>query len=226
MSSNPPIVTVITEATNVGLISLADAKIMLDIPESDTSQDVKMQMLIDQISMTLALEANRDTFAYEQVTERWLCEGPVCCPDGTCNVYLTRYPVEAADITLIESPAGTPIDPASFLLEENTGRLVLLGGCASEIYVEYSGGYHLPDDAPLPLRQAIQLRLRQFKSQEAQEATGGSGIRMIAHKDSRVMYFAPKDMVAGGGSTSGGVSVSAADSAVKNLISKYTRLWI
>jgi hypothetical protein len=220
-----PLVNVITPATDVGLISLADAKILLGIPAADTSTDAQLQMLIDQNSMMLALQANRDTFAKEKVEERWDCVAPVCCPDGTCKVYLTRYPVKLADIESVESPEGTLIDPSGYRLEQNTGKLILIDGCSSEVVVIYTGGYDLPAEAPLPLQQAAGLMVRAFRSQAAQEATGGAGVRMIAHKDSRVMYYSPKDM-AGGTTTTGGTSVSASDAAVKNLIQKYTRYWI
>jgi hypothetical protein len=147
-----PLVNVITPATSVGLISLEDAKLLLDIPAADTSGDVKLQMLIDQNSMMLALQANRDTFAKEKVEERWDCVGPVCCPDGTCKIYLTRFPVRLADIESVESPEGTLIDPSGYRLEQNTGKLVLIAGCSSEILITYTGGYDLPDEAPLPLQ--------------------------------------------------------------------------
>src|SRR6188508_2260543 len=65
-----PLVNVITPATEVGLISLEDAKILLGIPASDVSNDEQLQMLIDQNSMQLAMQANRDTFAFEEVEER------------------------------------------------------------------------------------------------------------------------------------------------------------
>lgn len=221
-----PLVNVITPATSVGLISLEDAKLLLDIPAGDTSGDVKLQMLIDQNSMMLALQANRDTFAKEKVEERWDCVGPVCCPDGTCKIYLTRFPVKLADIESLESPEGTLIDPSGYRLEQNTGKLVLIAGCSSEILITYTGGYDLPDEAPLPLQQALRLTVRQEQTQEAQAATGGSGIRMLAHKDSRIMYYSPKDMAGGATGATGGLSVSAADKAIENLISKFARYWI
>lgn len=220
-----PLVNVLTPATEVGLISLADAKILLGIPASDVSNDAQLQMLIDQNSMALALQANRDTFAKERVEERWDCMGPVCCPDGTCKVYLTRYPVKLDDIETVESPEGDLIDPSRYRLEQNTGKLILIDGCAGEILITYTGGYDLPEEAPLPLQQAAGLMVRAFRTQASQEATVGSGVRMISHKDSRIMYFSPRDL-AGGSTSSGGVSVSANDAAVKNLISKFTRLWI
>jgi hypothetical protein len=222
-----PLVNVITPATSVGLISLEDAKLLLDIPAGDTSGDAKLQMLIDQNSMGLAGDANRwKGWGKQKVIERWDCVGPVCCPNGTCKIWLMVAPVKLADIESVESPEGTLIDPSGYRLEENTGKLILIGGCASEILITYTGGYDLPDEAPLELQQALRLRVRQEQTQEAQAATGGSGIRMLAHKDSRIMYFSPKDMAGGSTGASGGLSVSAADKAIENLISKYTRYWI
>jgi hypothetical protein len=221
-----PTVNVLVPAVDVGLISLDDAKILLGIPASDVSTDAQLQMLIDQNSMQLALQANRDTFAKEEVEERWDCVGPVCCPDGTCKIYLTRYPVKFADIETVESPEGVLIDPSRYRLEQNTGKLILIDGCAGEILIHYTGGYDLPEEAPLPLQQAAGLMVRAFRTTAAQEATVGSGVRMISHKDSRIMYFSPRDLAGGSSGSSGGTSVSATDAAVKNLISKFTRLWI
>jgi hypothetical protein len=220
-----PFVNVLEEATNVGLISIDDAKILLGIGVGDTSTDPQLQMLIDQNSMVLATMANRDTFAKEKVEEIWRCVAPVCCPDGTCQVYLTRYPVKLDDIELVETPIGTLVDPVDYALEENTGQLILPGGCSSTIRVVYSGGYELPDEAPLPLQQAAGLMVQKFRTEATQASTGGSGIRMIAHKDSHIMYYSPKDMAAGGGTT-GGTTVSATDVAVNRLLQKYTRYWI
>jgi hypothetical protein len=220
-----PFVNVLTPADSVGLISIVDAKMLLGISAGDTSTDPQLQMLIDQNSMVLAALANRDTFAKERVEEWWRCVSPVCCPDGTCQVYLTRYPVKLADLESVETPIGYPVDPLNILLEENTGQLVLPGGCGGEIRVVYTGGYDLPDEAPLPLQQAAGLMVQKYRTEATQAATGGSGIRMIAHKDSRIMYYSPKDMAAGGGTT-GGSSVSASDSAVTKLLQKYTRYWI
>ena len=225
MASKPPIVNVITPATDVGLISLADAKILLGIPAADVSGDAQLQMLIDQNSMQLALQANRDTFALEQVEELWDCLAAECC-HGATDIYLTRYPVKTADIELVETPQGTAITPADWILQESVG-LLRVPLAVDQVFIRYSGGYDLPEEAPLPLQQACGLMVRQFRTQAAQESTAGSGVRLIAHKESRIMYFSPKDMAGGSSSSSGGgPTVSASDAAIKNLIAKYTRLWI
>ena len=56
------------------------------------------------------------------------------------------------------------------------------------------------------------------------QATGGSGIRMLAHKESRVIYFSPKDMA--GGSTGAATGPTVQTTAVKNILSKFTRYHI
>jgi hypothetical protein len=221
-----PTVNVITAATSVALVGLDEAKVMLGLPAGASSDDPQMQMLLNQNSMILAKEANRDTFAKEKVEERWDCVGPVCCPNGACKIWLTRAPVLLADIESIESPEGVTIDPASIRLEVSTGKIVFPYGCASEILITYTGGFDLPTEAPLDLKQAAGLRLRQYQTQAAQESTVGAGIRLLQHKDKRIVYFSPRDMAGGGGSSTGGVTTSAADNAVKNLIRPYMRYWI
>lgn len=216
---------VLEEATSQALISLDDAKILLGIPASDTSMDAQLQMLIDQNSAAIATLCER-IFGKEKVEETFSCVAPVCCPDGTCRVFLTRIPVKLADIEQVESPAGTVISPSRYRLNEKRGKLTLLDGCASEIIVTYSGGYVLPGEAPKDLQQAIGLLVRQSRTEAAREATTGSGIRLLAHKESRVMYFSPKDMAGGGTTTTGGATASAASVAVSRLLAHYQRIEI
>ena len=220
-----PLVNVITPATSIGLISLEDAKILLKIPAGDVSNDAQLQMVINQNSMILANKANRDTFAKEKVSERWDCVAPVCCPSLACKIWLTRAPVKLADIESLESPEGVVIDPGGIRLEERTGKIVFPDGCADEILITYTGGYDLPDEAPLDLQQVAGLMLQQFQTQAAQAATGGSGIRMLSHKDSRIMYYSPKDMAGGNGGSSS-VSASASDATINALLKRYTRYWM
>jgi hypothetical protein len=222
-----PLVNVLTAATSVALLSLDEAKLMLGLPAGPSADDAQMQMLLDQNSMILAREANRDTFAKEKVQERWDCVGPVCCPDGACKIWLTRAPVKLADIETLESPEGTVIDPSTIRLEQSTGKIVFPAGCASEILITYTGGFLLPTEAPLDLKQAAGVRLKQYQTQAAQESTVGAGIRLLQHKESRIVYFSPRDMAGGSSSGgTGGVSMSAADHAVKSLIQTYIRYWI
>ena len=90
--------------------------------------------------------------------------------------------------------------------------------------VTYSGGYKLPEEAPLPLQHVTGMRVRATQAELALITTSGSGVRMLAHKESRVIYFAPKDMMLTG--TSGGAAAPAVVTASKNILSKYTRYFI
>ncbi len=216
-------IDIITEAVTHDLISLDDLKIMLDIPSSDTSSDEQLQMLIEQNSAAIARQCNR-IFGKEDVVEYWDCVGPVCCPDGAARLWLSHYPVES--ITSVETPAGTLLDPSSYRLERLTGKLTIPGAWGVPIIVTYSGGYDLPDEAPVELRGVVSNLIRSSRTEAAAASTGGSGIRMLAHKESRVIYFSPKDM-AGGGST--GTSTAAPSGTAqfnKDMLSKFTRYFI
>ena len=205
------------------LISLAEAKVMLGIDASDVTSDPQLEMLITQNSVAAANQCNR-TFAYEKVRETWRCVGAVCCPDGAARIYLTHYPVKETDLLIVETPSGTVIDPSGYELDEETGKLTIWAGYSSEIVVTYSGGYHLPGECPPDLKQAAGLMVSNYRTQAAAASTGGSGIRMLAHKESRIMYYSPKDMA--GGSTGGtSPSVSASSQALKSILENYVRYW-
>jgi hypothetical protein len=216
-------VKVITKATNYALLTLDEAKVMLQIASGDVSKDAYLQMLIDQNSDTIATMCNR-TFAYEEVLETWRCVGPVCCPDGSCRIYLTHYPVKEDEILSVESPVGALLDVSTYEIEEASGKLTIFSstGCESEIVVHYWGGYNLPDDAPDALKQAASIAVRTSQT-EAEQATV-AGVRMIAHKDSRIMYHSPSQMQSK--SSGGGSAGTAQQTAVKNLLFHYTRMWV
>jgi hypothetical protein len=215
-------IDVITEATTHDLISLADLKIMLDIPAGDTSNDQQLQLLIEQNSEAIAMECNR-VFGKEEVEELWQCVAIECCPDGASKIWLSHYPVDLVEPFTVESPPGTVLDPTAYRVEKWSGKLTIKAGTSSSILVHYTGGFDLPDEAPGPLQQATGVLVRKYRTEAAAASTSGSGVRMLAHKDSRVIYFSPKDM-AGGTTTSTGPSVET--SAIKNLLSKYTRYFI
>lgn len=211
-------VKVLTPADSVALVSLDEAKVYLGIAPADTSNDVQLQMLIDWNSATIAELCNR-TFGYEEVRETWRCMAPICCPDGTCRVYLTHWPVLETDIQSVET-GGAFVDPVDYEIEEASGKLTLFNGCTGEIVITYSGGYVLPDEAPNPLKQALGLMVRSGRTEAAAEAT--SGVRMIAHKESRIMFHPPAKTT--GTSSSGGVS--AASQQVKGLLTSYIRIYV
>jgi hypothetical protein len=217
------ITTILEPADSFALISLPAAKAMLGIDAGDVTADVQLKMMIDQNSAVVANLCDR-VFALEKVQETWY--GIDAQVNGSRKLYLTHAPVRIADIVSVESPLGTVIDPAEYKLEERTGKLLLNNSGTEDIVVTYTGGYVLPDKAPLDLQQCAGLMVRQFRTEASTAETVGSGIRMIAHKDSRIMYHSPKD-IAGGSSASGSsVSVSPTDRALKDIIQRYKRMWI
>lgn len=216
------VINILEEAVTHDLISLADCKTMLDIDATDVTGDPQLQMLISQNSESIAWQCNR-IFAKEKVEETWRCVAPVCCPDGTCKIWLSHYPVALDGIESIESPIGTLVDPADYVIESKTGKLIVFSNWSSEIVVTYTGGYDLPDQAPKPLQQVAGLMVRSFRTEAAAAATSGSGIRMIGHKESRIVYFSPKDMAGGSATTS---SATTETTAVRSILSKFTRYFI
>lgn len=214
-----PVVKVLEPPEDIALISLADLKTLLVLSPTDTSHDAQLEMLIDQNSAAIASECNR-VLAREKVRETWRCVAPVCCPDGMCRIWLTRFPVLEADIESVETPAGSIIDPSGYELEEDTGKLTLLNGCSSDVVITYTGGYDLPGEAPPDLQQLTAMLVREMRNSIARDSTVGSGVRMLGHKESRVIYFAPKDLVPGGSSSG---ATSPLQSATKSILSKYTR---
>ena len=86
------------------------------------------------------------------------------------------------------------------------------------IVVRYTGGFDLPDEAPMPLKQAAVLMSASWKAQLAMVQV--TGVRMIAHKEARVMFQTPNSGSTGT-SSSGGVPP-----AVESILSQYTRFWV
>lgn len=215
------VVKVLEPADSQALMSVEDLKIMLGLPAApDPVKDPQLQMFIDQQSAVIANLVDRD-FAREKVRETWRCVPPVCCPNGVNRVYLRHFPVAEADIESVESPAGTVLDPADYELEEETGKLQVFANATSEIVITYTGGYELPDGAPDDLQLAVGMLSREMRNEIGRDATVGAGVKMLGHKESRVIYFAPKDLVVNAGS-----ATSPTQAAIKNLLSHYTAYWM
>jgi hypothetical protein len=175
------IINVIEPAETFDLLSLAEFKLSTGVPEQDTSQDAEIQLLITRFSDVVATTCNR-VFAKETLSETWRCL-------GCRRIFLSHWPAQAADIQMVECPRGSPIDPSSWELEPQSGKLELFASQSEPIVVTYTGGFNLPDEAPPALKQATELLIRENRALSARLET--SGIRMIAHKEARVMYFDP-----------------------------------
>src|SRR5215471_11961627 len=95
-------VLVLTPATNFDLMTLQEAKTMLGMSLTDTSDDAQLQLFIDINSATVARLCNR-TFAREEVSETWREL------NGGHRIFLSHWPVLSSDIEDVESPEGTPL---------------------------------------------------------------------------------------------------------------------
>lgn len=203
-----------TPAQYISLVSLAEAKLGLNLAKStDKTLDAQIQMLVEWSSDEIAAMCNR-VFAKEKVTETF------DVAESNARIFLSRWPVIADDLeSVTEDGIALTID-VDFLLDTVNGVLTRVGGVwASSVIAVYSGGYVLPDGSPRALRQATLLMTR-----EAYNAAirGDSTIRMVAHKESRVMYFDPNAKGAAGASVSG----SPSRRAIGDLLKHYMRFWV
>ena len=212
------IIKILTPATSFDLVSLDEMKVLLNIPDTDTSQDASLQSQITMMSDVIATECNR-CFAKEKVQEtvrdldarRW---------------YLSHWPVKEEDIESVECPRnGTPLDAypvtdPGWELEEQSGKLELLSGQSEPIVVIYTGGYVLPDEAPPALKGACNIMVRTLRIWEQRQLT--SGIRSLSHKEARVMFFDPNILM----KQQGASPFSAAQQMIKDLLYHYMRFWV
>jgi len=207
---------VTTEATTHDLLTLEECKLLLGMSLTDSTHDQQLTLQISIYSEIVARKCNR-VFAKETGVESWreVFDG---------RLFLTHFPVKSGDISDVTA-GGNDIDPSMYTLEERSGKLAYRGTGDPEAipwpmpaYVTYTGGYDLPDEAPLPLKQAcvlliMEARMRMIQAQVA-------GIRQITHRGNRVMFFDPNAVLL----KLGGVSPSM--QAVESLLRQYTRFWV
>jgi len=201
-------IKVITPATSFSFLTLAEAKAALGI--SDTAGDAQLQWLIDTNSSVIATLCNR-TFAKEKVRETWRKLLPN-------RMFLTHWPVKEDDIEGI-SVGGVDLAAGDWEVEEESGKLLLPEASDTPIVITYTGGYLLPAEAPMALKQACAMLVAVTRADTAAAET--SGIRMIAHKEKRIMFH-PPSATAG----TGGGSAPGARTAVKGLLEHFMRHWI
>ena len=210
------IINVMTAAGNYDLLSLDELKTAFGILSSDTSQDELYTMLITPYSDVIATFCNR-VFAYEQVSEIWRCV-EYDQNNVMTRLFLSHYPLDSTKAITLESPTGSTLDPSTYAIETKSGKVELLSTNSEPIKVTYWGGYALPDDAPPALKQAAALMIRE--GQAMMQRLAVSGIRSIAHKDSRVMYFDANQQLARGPTGAAGMINAVASS----LLMHYVRL--
>jgi hypothetical protein len=208
-------VKVLVPADSYALLTLDELKGMLNVPLSNTGEDAQLQMWIDQYSDVVATMCNR-VFAYETVAETWRSES---APFDRALLFLTRYPVADADITAVESPRGNILDPAGYEVENVSGKLRIEGAWTEPVTVTYSGGYHLPDEAPPALKAATGLLVQ---AAQMQSKVPASSVRSVAHGETRVQYFDPVQMF---GKAGGAAPLMQATDTVNALLYKYMRFY-
>ena len=205
-------IEVIVPAASIDLMSLDELKIALNI--TSTVSDPLLAGIITRVSAEIAAYCNNRVFGYETVIETFT----ELSGDNANRLFLARYPVASADITSITS-AGNPVAwPDGLLLDSLWGKITLPSGAyVEQTVIAYSGGYILPDEAPPALKQAAVMLMR-----EAYYATvrGDATVRMIGHKESRIIYFDPNLLARSAGGTTGG---TPAQRAVHDLLSHFTR---
>jgi hypothetical protein len=220
------IIKVLTPATSIDLMTLDEARLMiLNMPGGIPPTDEQLAQMITQYSALVGTLCNRKgpvgvgpTLGYQTVRETWRDFEP---PYNTASrrLFLSQWPVKEEDVTSVQAPRGTVLDPSGYEIEEGPGKIELFngGGGGDPIVAEYSGGYKLPEEAPPELKQAVGLMIRQYRFQNVI----ASGVRSVAHKESRVQYFSPRDMVAV--QPVGGTAVNIT-STIDNLLSHYRRV--
>jgi hypothetical protein len=230
------IITILTPATDFDLVTLDEAKMLMGQSLTDTSDDAQLQLFIDINSATAARLCNR-VFAREEVREEWrelgcqLSMPGYYYPDyvpyysGTSlrsdahRIFLSHWPVQAADIESVESPQGTLLDPSAYEIETLSGKLeCLIGSFVEPVVVTYWGGYDLPEEAPFPLKQACALLNAQSKLLAQLGAIGG--IRLLSHKQAKVAFHDPLKII----EAAMGGKGSPMQMSVMNILSHYMRL--
>jgi hypothetical protein len=202
-------VKILQAAASFDLISLDELKIALGLPSGAGATDPQLDYLIDVNSDTIATLCNR-VFAKEKVQETWRCL-------GSRRVYLTHWPVKEADVESVTTNGNVRVD---YELEEGSGKLSIFTDRQEPIIVTYTGGFLLPDEAPDALKQACALMVSTSKAEQAAAAL--TGVRMISHKESRVMFHNPN--TGSGGSTGAGNATTKA--TIEGLLGHYMRHWI
>jgi hypothetical protein len=231
-------ITVLTAATESDLMTLDEGKLLMGLSLADTGGDAQLELFTSINSATIARLCNR-TFAREEVREEWRELGcnlqypgyyfpdpPAAYYSGTSQrsdatrLFLSHWPVHPGDIESVESPMGTVADPSTYEIEEDSGKLFAVAGTIFQepVVVTYWGGYRLPDESPLPLKQACSLL--NVQSKLLANLGTMAGIRLLSHKSARVAFHDPLKLL----EAAMGGKGSPTEMQVMNLLYHYMRL--
>src|SRR5262249_9272717 len=138
------------------LVTLSELKIQLRIPDTDTTRDPELNLIIDGVSAQMAKMANR-VFGFDEVNEVFFNAV------DEDRLYFSQWPVNFSDISKMELD-GVDILPnfgTDWVLETKTGTLFRpFDPWNGTLNVTYSGGYKIPDETPDDLKRAAQVAMR------------------------------------------------------------------
>jgi|SRR5215831_1291317 len=208
---------VLTAASSQDLLTLDEAKMFLRIPTTDTSKDAAVQFIISGVSAQMATMANR-VFGYTEVDETFYEV------QNHHTLYFSFWPVKFADIKSMTLNGADVLTDTSWTLEEETGTLYCGSLWNGTLDVVYSAGYNLPTEAPDDLKRAASAAVREDYYTYERGAVL-SGVRMISHKQARVMYYPPGQIGASQSGT-GPAGTTATWNSVMAVLNHYIRHWI
>lgn len=210
---------IVEPAQNISLVSLYEAKLALGLSTStDEETNDKLELMIKWTSAEVAALCNR-TFAQETVEETFI----ELDSSGANRLFLSHWPV--TNIDSINDNGNILEEDVDYNLDANSGILTRLGGVWNQgAIVIYTGGYDLPNEAPIALQQATVLMVKEVYSSSTASslASGGAAVRMVAHKESRIMYYDPNKASSSNSSSSG----SPAKRAAADLLKHFMRFWV
>ena len=171
------------------LLTLEECKTMLKIPLADTASDEQLEMQISTASAIIADMANRKPelgFGETTVIETWR-------EIGNGRMFVMHWPIKKDSVIDINA-GGYALTATDYGVDFNSGKVSMYGAPWKEpAIVHYTGGFKLPDDAPLPLKRACAVIVQEerIRNQTAQVA----GIRQLSHKEARVAFYDPNALL-------------------------------
>lgn len=148
------VVTVVTAASSIDLVSLQVAKAELGVSAPDDV--IMLKRRITMASDAIARRCNR-VLASETVTEQ------VILDYDQAAFALDRYPISAISAVTV---GGSALDPSAWLLDSEAGILRNVSGTGIGVWasigatIAYTGGYVLPSGAPPALAEACLVMIR------------------------------------------------------------------
>lgn len=203
-----------TDNDDPDLITLEDLKVELGITTDD--EDAALETRITRASKFMAEQCDR-RFAFAHAIETFTFDRDEVL-SWRQNLTLRLYPIfEFESVTAggVELEEGV-----SFGFNSQNGQFWLIGQTwfgtwPGSLVVTYSGGYDLPDDAPIGLQNAVIALIRDARIATTESDSSAGALRQVTHGDLSVGYYAP--------STSTGAAAGVLPSGIDDIIAFYKR---